>query len=127
MDPRTKSRVQELQGSWEVTKATMNGAERGDRSLLQGQWQFQGNELVLISPDKGTARFAIQLDSKTNAFHLTSIEPANVASGWMLFAREGTTLKIAFHDNLEGRPAGFEPLEPCAKPELVVVTLAPKK
>jgi uncharacterized protein (TIGR03067 family) len=126
-DARTKSRLLELQGSWEVIKATMNGKERADRSLLGGQWKFQGNELLLVSPDKGIARFAIQLDSKTNAFHMTSIEPANVGSGWMLFSREGTTLKIAFNDNLEGRPAGFEPPEPRAKPELVVVTLAPKK
>jgi uncharacterized protein (TIGR03067 family) len=126
-DARTKGRLQELQGSWQVIKATMNGKEKADRSLLGGHWTFLGNELTLASPKKGTARFTLQLDSKANAFHLTSIEPPNAGSGWMLFSREGATLKIAFNDNLEGRPAGFEPREPGAKPELVVVTLAPNK
>ncbi len=126
-DARTRSLLKELQGSWDVIKATMNGRQSGDRALLEGRWKFQGNELVLASPQKGTARFALQLDPKANAFQLTAIEPANSGSGWMLFSREGNTLRIAFNDNLEGRPEGFEPREPRAKPELVVVTLAQKK
>jgi hypothetical protein len=27
----------------------------------------------------------------------------------MLFSRDRNTLKVAFHDNLKGRPEGFEP------------------
>ena len=45
----------------------------------------------------------------------------------MLFSREGANLKIAFYDNLDGRPESFEPHDPRAEPELVVVTLSPKK
>ena len=45
----------------------------------------------------------------------------------MLFSREGDRLKIALYDNLEGRPESFEPRGPRAEPELIVVTLAPKK
>jgi uncharacterized protein (TIGR03067 family) len=107
----------------------MNGKERRDPSLLEGNWKFQGNELILQSPQKGTARFALKLDAQNDpkAFHLTSIAPAEERSGWMLFSREGNTLKIAFHDNLEGRPEGFEPRGPRSEPELVVVTLSPKK
>jgi uncharacterized protein (TIGR03067 family) len=121
--------LKQLQGSWQVTNATMNGKQTFDRSLLEGQWSFQGNELILRSPEKGTGRFALKLDTKAEpkAFHLTPIEPANSGAGWMLFAREGTTLRIAFYDNLEGRPEGFQPGEAHAKPELVVVTLAPKR
>jgi uncharacterized protein (TIGR03067 family) len=126
---RNKSGFKELQGSWVVVKATMNGKERRDPSLLEGNWKFQGNELILQSPQKGTARFALKLDAQNDpkAFHLTSIAPAEERSGWMLFSREGNTLKIAFHDNLEGRPEGFEPRGPRSEPELVVVTLSPKK
>ncbi len=45
----------------------------------------------------------------------------------MLFLRETNTLKIAFYDNLQGRPESFEPRGPRSEPELVVVTLSPKK
>ena len=128
-DARTRNLLKELQGSWEVIKATTNGKDSGDRSLLQGNWKFQGSELVLYSPQKGSARFALTLDPKSDpkAFHLTGIEPAHSGSGWMLFSRDTNTLRIAFHDNLQGRPEGFEPRQPRAEPELVVVTLAPKK
>ena len=128
-NPRTRSLLKELQGSWAVLEAAVDGKASGDRSLLEGQWTFQGSELVLRSPQKGNARFALQLDSKADpkAFQLTAIEPANSGSGWMLFARGSNTLKLAFHDNLEGRPVGFEPRQPKTKAALVVVTLAPKK
>src|SRR2546425_94411 len=108
-DPGNNGR--ELQGSWVVAKATLNGKETHDRALLEGNWKFQGNELILESRQKGTARFTLKIDEKTKpkAFHVTSIEPANAGSGWMLFSRETNTLKIAFYDNLQGRPESFEP------------------
>jgi uncharacterized protein (TIGR03067 family) len=123
-DPRL---LRDLQGSWAVTNATMNGRPR--RELLESQWKFQGNELVLTMPEKGTARFAIRFDPKSEpkALQLTAIEPANSTSGWILFARDGNKLKIAFFDNLEGRPEAFEPRGPGTKPELIVVTLQPKR
>jgi uncharacterized protein (TIGR03067 family) len=119
---------QELQGSWVVAKATMNSRESHDPTLLEANWNFQRDELTLESPQKGTARFRLRMDEtvRPRAFYLTSTEPANTGAGWMLFARETNTLKIAFFDNLEGRPESFEPREPRSKPELVVVTLSPK-
>jgi uncharacterized protein (TIGR03067 family) len=118
-----------LQGSWGVVKATMNGRETRDASLLEGNWTFKGNELNFQSPQKGTARFALKVDAKATprAFQLTPVEPAAEASGWMLFSREGANLKIAFYDNLQGRPESFESRGPRAEPELIVVTLASKK
>ena len=128
-EDRNKNSFQELQGSWGVIKATMNGKESRDASLLDGTWTFRGNELVLQSPQKGKVRFTLKMDSKAKpkAFHLTSVEPPDQTSGWMLFSREGDRLKIALYDNLEGRPESFEPRGPRAEPELIVVTLAPKK
>ena len=135
-DPRPVSKpavedkkvLQTLQGSWSVAKATMNGRATGDASLLGGHWTFKGNELNVQSPQKGNARFALKLDASAapKAFQLTPVEPATEASGWMLFLREGAYLKIAFHDNLEGRPESFEPRGPQAEPALIVVTLSPK-
>jgi uncharacterized protein (TIGR03067 family) len=122
-----KNALQALHGSWAVTNATMNGRPARDVSLLSGNWTFRGNELNLESPQKGKARFTLKLDAKAKAFQLTPVEPATEASGWMLFSREGANLKLAFYDNLEGRPESFEPRTPRAKPELIVVTLSPKK
>jgi len=124
-----KNAFQALQGSWEVAKATMNGRESRDASLLEGNWSFKGNELILQSPQKGKARFTLKMDSKgaPKVFHLTAVEPANEGSGWMLFSREGKSLKIAFYDNLKGRPESFEPRTSRSEPELIVVTLLPKK
>src|SRR5262245_8961930 len=64
----------DLHGSWEVAKATMNGKTSRDPALLQGQWQFQGNELLLRSPQKGTVRFALKLDleARPKAFQVTA-------------------------------------------------------
>ena len=126
-DAATRNLLKQLQGSWQVLKATSNGKESADRSLLDGNWKFQGSELLLHTPQKGTVRFALKLDAKADpkAFHITGIEPAHAGSGWMLFARDTNTLRIAFYDNLEGRPQSFELRQPRAEPELVVVTLAP--
>ena len=77
---------------------------------------------------KEKARFTLKLDGEAapKAFQLTPVEPATEASGWMLFSREGENLKIAFYDNLQGRPESFEPRGPRAEPELIMVTLSPK-
>src|SRR5260221_7495938 len=124
-----KAARETLQGSWRVVNATINGIENRDASLLECHWTFNGNELDLQSPQKGKARFTLKLDvnSAPQALELTPVEPATEASGWMLFSRQGANLKIAFHDNLQGRPESFEPRVPRAKPALVVVTLSPKK
>jgi uncharacterized protein (TIGR03067 family) len=120
---------QALQGSWVVASATQNGRECGDASLLAGQWTFKDNEFVLQSPQKGKVRATVAMDStaKPKAFQVTPVEPATEKAGWMLFAREGENLKIAFYDNLQGRPESFEPRGPRSEPELIVVTLSPKK
>jgi uncharacterized protein (TIGR03067 family) len=124
-----KNALQALQGSWGVAQATQNGRECRDASLREGIWTFQGNELHLQSPQKGKARFALKLDPQAapKAFQLTPLAPATETAGWMLFSREGPNLKIAFYDNLQGRPESFEPRGARAKPELIVVTLSPKK
>jgi len=124
-----RNALQALQGSWDVVSATMNGKAARDASLLEGHWTFKGNELNLQSPKEGTARFTLKLDAKAqpNAFQLMPVEPAVEASGWMLYSREGEKLKVAFYDNLQGRPESFEPRSPRSEPELIVVTLIPRK
>jgi len=95
-----------LQGSWGVTKATMNGKASRDASLLEGDWAFAGNQLILQSPQKGRARFSLTMDAKAKAFHLASVEPPNTGAGWILFSREEENLKIAFFWDSEEAPRG---------------------
>lgn len=123
-----KKALQALQGSWGVAKATMNGKETRHASIPAGNWTFKGDKLNLQSPQKGKARFTLKLDGEAafKAFQITPVEPATEASGWMLVSREGENLKIAFYDNLQGRPQSFEPGGPRAEPELIVVALSPK-
>ncbi len=117
--------LQGVQGSWKVIMAYVNGKESGERDLREGHWKFLGNELTLETVTKGTGRFMIRIDAKADpeAFEVTALDPVGAGPGWMLFRREGKTLKIAFNDNLQGRPVGFEPTLPPTKPALVVVTL----
>lgn len=126
LDPNA---FQPLQGSWGVIKATMNGRECNEAFLLEGNWTFKDNELILQSPQKGKVRATVSVDTtaRPKAFQVTPVEPATEKSGWMLFSREGANLKIAFFDNLNGRPESFEPRDPRAEPELIVVTLSPTK
>ena len=127
--PKALQELQTLQGTWLVAQNTVNGRPDGDDSLLGGIWVFKGSELTMQSPKKGKGRFKIKLDvtGQTKAFHLSPLAPPTEVSGWMLFAREGENLKLAFFDNLSGRPTGFEPVEGRPKPVLVVVTLTPER
>ena len=66
------------------------------------------------APQKGKVRATLAMDAtaRPKAFQVTPVEPATEQSGWMLFSREGENLKIAFYDNLNGRPESFEPRDP---------------
>ncbi len=124
--PFDPSVFQPLRGSWRVTGAIMNGRESRDPVLLEGKWTFEGSALTMQSPQKGTVQFKLKIDAaaEPKAIYLMPVQPVKGGTGWMLFSREGEILKLAFNDNLEGRPAGFEPREPGTKPELIVLTLS---
>jgi hypothetical protein len=44
--PARASSVTDLEGSWTVAQATMNGAARADGKVLNATWTFRGIELV---------------------------------------------------------------------------------
>ena len=104
----------------------MNGREARDPTLLEGKWTFEGNALTLQSPQKGTVQFKLKIDAaaEPKAIYLMPVQPISGGTGWMLFSRDGEILKLAFYDNLQGRPEKFEPRETDAKPELIVLTLS---
>jgi uncharacterized protein (TIGR03067 family) len=111
-----------LQGTWAVTKVTVNGNVVTDPDLSGATVVFQENELAVKKGDRTMERFALRMDSTADpkAFHATRVEPKSPEqSGWMIYALTGDTLQIGFCNALKVRPAGFEPRE-----DLVVLGLS---
>ena len=113
----------ELQGTWTVANATLNGALFEDPKIVGATWSFRDNELLMEPRNGEKGRYTVRLDkgAAPKALYATPVQPPGERAGWMIYAREGARLRIAFMDNLEGRPTGFEPQR-----KLVVVTLVPK-
>jgi uncharacterized protein (TIGR03067 family) len=111
-----------LQGTWAVTKVTVNGNVVTDPDLSGATVVFQENDLAVKKGDRTMERFALRMDSTADpkAFHATRVEPKSPEqSGWMIYALTGDTLQIGFCNALKVRPAGFEPRE-----DLVVLGLS---
>lgn len=112
--------IAELQGSWSVINATMNGRLAGDSNLTSSTWTFQDDELTLRAGSGEPARFALAMEGGSpRAFRLEPIAPSKQGGGWMIFARDGERLTLAFGENLQGRPETFDPA-----PKKVVLKLA---
>lgn len=110
----------ELQGLWSVLSATMNSQLVDDVKLLKSTWTFQDGVLSAADGSGHVERFTLSTDpAAPGALRLDPIAPSKERGGWILFRREGDRLTIALHDNLEGRPAGFEPA-----PKQIVMKLA---
>jgi uncharacterized protein (TIGR03067 family) len=115
--------VAELEGSWAVARATMNGEPRTDGKVLNATWTFRGNELVVRSARGERLRAELFFDAGTNppAFHMTPLGPTRGDRPlWMIWARRGSELDVAFYDGVDQRPEDFGP-----RRKLVVLTLVP--
>jgi uncharacterized protein (TIGR03067 family) len=115
--------VAELEGSWAVARATMNGEPRTDGKVLNATWTFRGNELVVRSPRGERLRAELAFDAGANppAFHMTPLGPTRGDRPlWMIWARRGRELDVAFYDGVDQRPEDFGP-----RRKLVVLTLVP--
>jgi len=119
----TPAQDQALAGVWSLANMTVGGEVRGDEDLTGSTWTFRGNELVLESRAGKTQRYTITLDASANprAFRVTPLPPTSERPGWMIYSTERGQLRIAFRDNLEGRPTGWQ-----GDRKLTVVTLVPK-
>jgi uncharacterized protein (TIGR03067 family) len=112
-----------LQGTWTVLSAEMNGQFRDDPKLTRSTWIFRENELTMTNGEGQTARFALRTDAgASGSLRLDPIPPSQERGGWMIFARQGEQLTLAFGENLEGRPDGFSPA-----PKKLVLKLAPRR
>jgi len=116
------SGLRALEGEWNVASVTFEGAPSVDNKLLNGRWSFANDELAIEQANGEKLRYSVRIEPGYPAtFAVTPIAAANERGGWMIYAREGSRLRIAFFDNLETRPTGFEPQR-----KLAVVTLLPR-
>ena len=105
------SAFRELQGTWSVANATMNGALYDDPKIAGSTWTFRDNELLLeprVNSEKVRYTLKFDLGASPKAFFATPVQPSGARGGWMIYARDGMRLRIAFMENMEGRPTGFE-------------------
>lgn len=101
--------LQPLQGTWSGLSATMDGRLRAEPKVSRSTWTFRGGDLTLTTGDGQSARFSLRVESgSSNSFWLEPLPPSK-ESGWVLFARDGDRLTLAFGDNLGQRPDSFAP------------------
>jgi uncharacterized protein (TIGR03067 family) len=111
-----------LQGTWIVVSSAMNGQLRDDPKLTKSTWTFRENELTMTNGEGQKERFALRTDAGApGSLRLDPVPPSKERGGWMIFARDGEQLTLAFGDNLEGRPDDLAPA-----PKKVVLKLARK-
>ena len=103
--------IHELQGRWSIANITMDGTLRGDEKFAGATWTFRDSEFVMEARNGEKQRFTVTMEpgSVPKAFRIAPVPPSSERGGWMIYEREGDRLRLAFMDNLEGRPAGFEP------------------
>ena len=115
--------IAELEGAWAVARATMNGEPRTDGKVLNATWTFRGTELVVQTARGERLRSALSFDATANppALHMTPLSPTGGQRPlWMIWARRGDELDVAFYDGIDQRPEDFGP-----RRKLVVLTLVP--
>src|SRR5882672_3824464 len=122
--PAGASSVAELEGAWAVARATMNGEPRTDAKVLNATWTFGGAELVVQTARGERLRSALSFDATSNppAFHVTPLDPRGQRPLWMIWARRGDELDVAFYDGVDRRPEDFGP-----RRKMVVLTLVPAR
>jgi uncharacterized protein (TIGR03067 family) len=106
-----------LNGTWQVTSMSANGKPRTDDEISGSTWTFDLPRLV-VHDGRGhetTYNCAVQDD-------YLEVTTPDGKDGWMKFALDDDGLRIAFFDNLQGKPSGFE-AAPDGNPLLVLVRL----
>ena len=120
--PAGAGNVAELEGSWAVARATMNGERRTEAKVLNATWTFREDELVVQTAGGERLRASLSLDATANppALRVTPIAPSRERPLWMIWAYRGSELDVAYYDGIDQRPEDFGP-----RPKLVVLMLVP--
>ena len=114
----------ELEGSWTVARVVFEGAPRAEQKLLNATWTFRGSELLAQSANGERFRATLSFDSTTQppAMYVVPIDDPQQRPVWMIWARQGNELRVAFYDGIDGRPVDFGPQR-----KLAVLTLVPAR
>src|SRR5262245_22535509 len=120
--PVAAGSIPELEGFWAVARATMNGERRTEAKVLNASWTVRGDELVVPAVSRERLRASLSLHATANppALRVTPLAPAREQPLWMIWARRGSDLDVAYYDGIDQRPESFGP-----RPKLVVLTLVP--
>jgi len=120
--PVAAGSIPELEGFWAVARATMNGERRTEAKVLNATWTFRGDELVVqaVSGERLRASLSLHATANPPALRVTPLAPAREQPLWMIWARRGSDLDVAYYDGIDQRPESFGP-----RPKLVVLTLVP--
>ena len=120
--PAGAGSIPELEGFWAVARATMNGERRTEAKVLNATWTFRADELVVQAVTGERLRASLSLHATANppALRVTPLAPARERPLWMIWARRGSELDVAYYDGVDQRPEDFGP-----RPKLVVLTLVP--
>jgi uncharacterized protein (TIGR03067 family) len=116
------SNLSSLEGTWSVARATVNGQPRAGAKMLNATWAFRGTELVVHNVPGERMRAALSFDATAGppAFYVTPLDPPGDRPRWVIWARRGDELDLAFYDGVDRRPEDFGP-----RHKLVVLTLVP--
>jgi uncharacterized protein (TIGR03067 family) len=114
----------ELDGSWTVARVVFEGVPRAEKKLLNATWTFRGSELLAQNANGERFRAALSFDSTAQppAVYVVPIDDAQQRPLWMIWARQGNELRVAFFDGVDARPVDFGPQR-----KLVVLTLVPAR
>jgi uncharacterized protein (TIGR03067 family) len=114
----------ELDGSWTIARVVFEGAPRAEQKLLNATWTFRGSELLAQSANGERFRAALSFDSTAQplAMYVVPIDDPQQRPVWMIWARQGDELRVAFYDGLDARPVDFGPQR-----KLAVLTLVPAR
>jgi uncharacterized protein (TIGR03067 family) len=118
------SNLSSLEGTWSVARATVNGQPRAGAKMLNATWAFRGTELVVHNVPGERMRAALSFDATASppAFYVTPLDPPGDRPRWVIWARRGDELDLAFYDGVDRRPEDFGP-----RHKLVVLTLVPAR
>src|SRR5688572_868510 len=118
---RTECSMQRLTGTWKMASMTFDGKPTNDKELNGAIFRFAGDGLTTETAVGARVEFALTIAESSSpcAFHVTPSAQSGEKGGWMLFAVEGDSLMLGFHDNLDRRPQTFD-----SRPNMVVARLA---
>lgn len=106
-----------LNATWQVVSMSANGKPRTDDEISGSTWTFDLPRLVVRDGRGHETTYNCAADGDYLA-----VTTPDGKEGWMKYALDDDGLRIAFFDNLEGKPSGFD-AAPNASPLLVVVRL----